>query len=129
TLNTPVTKPVTINNPGAAPLAVTGCAIGRCPDAASDNRERFTLANCPTAVINPGQSATINVTVNAIACGTQTACLLLQTDDPRRPQVAVSLTANATSPARVVVQDGVSQLKFKRVPPHAAPIANPPTKS
>jgi hypothetical protein len=128
-LNTPVTKSVTINNPGAAPLAVTGCTIGRCPNATSDTRERFTVANCPTAVINPGQSATINVTVNATACGVLNACLLLQTNDPRLPQVAVALTASATSPAKLVVQGGVTQLKFKRVPPRAAPVANPPTKS
>jgi hypothetical protein len=128
-LNTPVTKSVTVNNPGGAPLTVTGCTIGRCPDATSDTRNRFSIANCPTAKINPGESATLNVTVNATACGAQSACLLLQTDDPRRPQVAVSLTANATSPARAVVQDGVTQLKFKRVPPRAAPVANPPTKS
>ncbi|MEN3334065.1 MAG: large repetitive protein, partial [Blastocatellia bacterium] len=128
-LNTPVTKPVTINNPGAAPLVVTGCTLGRCPGATSDNRERFTVANCPTAVINPGQSVTINVTVNATACGVLHACLLLQTDDPRRLQVAVPLTASATSPAKLVVQGGVTQLKFKRVPPRVAPVANPPTKS
>jgi len=129
TLNTPVTKPVTINNPGAAPLTVTGCAIGRCPDATSDTRDRFTIAGCPTAVINPGQSVTVNVTVNATACGALSACLLLQTDDPRRPQVAVSLTASAASPAHAVVQGGVTQLKFKRVPPRGAPVANPPTKT
>jgi hypothetical protein len=128
-LNTPVTKSVTINNPGAAPLAVTGCTIGRCPDATSDTRERFTVANCPTATIDPGQSATINVTVNATACGALNACLLLQTNDPRRPQVAVPLTASAATPAKLVVQGGVTQLKFKRVPPRAAPVANPPTKS
>jgi hypothetical protein len=129
TPNTPVTKPVTINNPGSAPLKVTGCTIGRCPGATSDNRERFAVANCPTAVINPGQSATINVTVNATACGALTACLLLQTDDPRQPQVAVQLTANATSPAKAVIQDGITQLKFKRQPPRGAPSANPPTKT
>jgi hypothetical protein len=127
--NTPLTKTVTINNPGGAPLKVTGCTIGRCPDATSDNRERFAVANCPTAVINPGQSATVNVTVNATACGALTACLLLQTDDPRRPQVAVQLTANATSPAKAVIQDGVTQLKFKRQPARAAAVANPPTKT
>jgi Abnormal spindle-like microcephaly-assoc'd, ASPM-SPD-2-Hydin len=129
TLNTPVTKPVTINNPGAAPLAVTGCAVGRCPDATSDTRARFSIAGCPTAVINPGQSVTINVTVNATACGALAACLLLETDDPRRPQVAVPLTASATTPASLVVQGGVTQLKFKRVPPRGAPVASPPTKS
>ncbi|MFL6216137.1 MAG: choice-of-anchor D domain-containing protein [Blastocatellia bacterium] len=129
TLNTPLTKTVTINNPGGAPLKVTGCTIGRCPDATSDNRERFAVANCPTAVINPGQSTTVNVTVNATACGTLTACLLLQTDDPRRPQVAVQLTANATSPAKAVVQDGVTQLKFKRQAARGAAVANPPTRT
>ena len=129
TLNTPATKSVTINNPGGAPLLVTGCSIGRCPDATRDTRDRFTVAGCPTAVINPGQSATVNVTVNATACGAQNACLLLQTDDPRRPQVAVSLTANATSPGKLVVQGGVTQLKFKRQPPRPAPVANPQTKS
>jgi hypothetical protein len=108
---------------------VTGCAIGRCPDAASDTRDRFTVANCPTAIINPGQSATLNVTVNAAACGVLSACLLLETDDPRRPQVAVALTASASSPANAVVQGGVTQLKFKRQPPRGAPVANPLTKS
>jgi hypothetical protein len=129
TLNTPTTKPVTINNPGSAPLKVTGCTIGRCPNASSDNRERFAVANCPTAVINPGESATVNVTVNATACGALTACLLLQTDDPRRPQVAVELTANATSPAKAVIQDGVTQLKFKRQPARGSANPNPPTKT
>jgi Abnormal spindle-like microcephaly-assoc'd, ASPM-SPD-2-Hydin len=129
TLNTPVTKTVTINNPGNAPLTVGGCSIGRCPDATSDNRDRFTVANCPTTKIDPGQSATVNVMVNATACGALTACLILQTDDPRRPQVAVTLTANATSPARAVVQDGVTQLKFKRKPASGAAVANPQTKS
>lgn len=128
-LNTATTRPVTIDNPGAAPLTVSGCTIGRCADATTDNRDRFSVTNCPTTKINPGQSATINVTVNATACGPLAACLLLQTDDPRRPQVAVPLTANGTSPARAVVADGVTQLKFKRQPPRGAPVANPLTKS
>ena len=55
--------------------------------------------------------------------------MLLQTDDPRRPQVAVPLTANGTSPARAVVQEGITQLKFKRQPARGAPVANPLTKS
>lgn len=129
TLNTPATKSVTINNTGGAPLTVTGCAIGRCPGATGDNRDRFTVTGCPTAKINPDQTVTINVTVNATACGAQTACLLLQTDDPRQPQVAVQLTANATSPGKLVVQDAVTQLKFKRKPPKGAPVASPQTKS
>lgn len=129
TLNTATTKPVTVNNPGNAPLTVSNCTIGRCADASSDNRDRFAIANCPTTKINPGQSTTINVTVNATVCGQLAACLILQTDDPRRPQVSVPLTANGTSPARAVVQEGITQLKFKRQPARGAPIANPLTKS
>ena len=128
-LNTQATKPVTITNQGAAPLTVGGCTLGRCADASGDNRDRFTVADCPATKINPGQSATLNVTVNATACGPLAACLLLQTDDPRRPQVAVALMANGTSPARAVVQDGVTQLKFKRKPAGGAPVASPQTKS
>ena len=126
-LGTPVTMSATVNNTGTAPLTVTGCSIGRCPGANSDSRNLFTVTNCPTTKTNPGQSATINVTFNPTACGAQQACLLLQTDDPKNPQIAIQLTGNGTSPAKAVVQGGVTQLKFKRVPPRPSPRPNPQT--
>jgi len=124
-LGTPTSKTLDVTNDGTAPLTINNCAIGRCPGATSDNKDRFTISGCPTAPINPGETITITVTFNGADCGTASACLLLQTNDPFRPVVAITLTANGTAPAHGVIQGGITSIKFKRTSPRGAPRANP----
>ena len=126
-LNAPKTSPVTITNTGTAPLSVKGCSIGSCPGANSDNRDRFALAGCPTAPINPGQAATLNVTFTPNACGVARACLTLQTDDPERQQIVIELTGTGVAGASAVVQGGVTVLTFKKVGARGTPSNNPQT--
>jgi hypothetical protein len=127
TIGSPKTIPVTINNTGNAPLSVKGCSIGACPGTDSTNPERFTINDCPTGPINPGQTVTVNVTFNPNACGNASACLFLQTDDPKLQQVVIPLTGTGTSPASAVIQGGVTTLTFKRVAARGTPRGNPQT--
>jgi hypothetical protein len=127
TIGSPKTTPVTINNTGSAPLSIKDCSIGRCPETGSSNSERFTISGCSTGPINPGQTVTVNVTFTPNACGAASACLSLQTDDPRLQQVVIPLTGTGTSPASAVIQGGVTTLTFKRVAARGAPRGNPQT--
>lgn len=126
-LNTPKTSPVTITNTGNAPLSVKGCSIGACPNSETATSDRFALTGCPTAPINPGQTVTLNVTFTPNACGRVSACLLLQTDDPERQQIAIELIGTGISDPRAIIQGGVSVLKFKKVGARGTPRNNPET--
>ena len=122
------TVPVTITNTGSAPLSVKDCAIGAC-SAPGNITNGFTISDCPTAQINPGQTTTINVTFTPTACGDTSICLSLQTNDPKNPQVTVVLTGTGVSTANAVIQGGVSTLTFKRVAARGTPRSNPETQT
>lgn len=122
------TVPVTITNAGSAPLSVTGCTIASCV-APPSSTTAFTIDDCPTAPINPGQTVTINVTFTPITCGETNACLSLETNDPKNPQITVTLTGNGVSTANAVIQGDVNTLTFKRVAARGTPRGNPETQT
>src|SRR5262249_4102445 len=128
-LNTAQTKDVTITNTGKAPLTVTGCAIVLCAPRDADNRSRFSINNCPTGRINPGQSVTLNVIFTPNSCGQARACLQLLTDDPLHQQILIELTGTGAGGARAVVQDNVTMIKFKKQGARGAPRSNPPAQT
>jgi hypothetical protein len=128
-LNAPTTRMVEVMNTGTAPLSFDGCVIRRCSDTDPDQSARFTLSGCPTGPIDPGETATINVTVNPNACGAVRACLILATNDPFEPEITIELTGNATAPASAVIQGNVTELRFKRVRARGTPRGNPETQT
>ncbi|MBI3649651.1 MAG: choice-of-anchor D domain-containing protein [Acidobacteria bacterium] len=118
TLNAASTpRPVQITNTGNAPLVITGCTLVRCAAADADNTARFTITGCPTAPINPGEAATINVTLTPNACGAVKACLALATNDPARPTIPSELNGNgnAVGQGRLTLEGGGSALDFGTV--------------
>ena len=125
-LNTSKTVPITITNTGSAPLSVTGCAVGACSSPANITNG-FTVGDCPAAPINPGQTATINVTFTPTVCGDASICLSLQTNDPKNPQITIVLTGTGVSTANAVIQGGVNTLTFRRVAARGTPRSNPQT--
>ncbi len=127
-IGTSKTVPVTITNTGSAPLSVKDCTIGAC-SAPVNITNGFTIGNCPTAPINPGQTVTINVTFTPTTCGETVICLSLQTNDPKNPQVTVVLTGTGVSTANAVIQGGVTTLTFKRVAARGTPRSNPETQT
>jgi hypothetical protein len=110
-------QPVQIVNTGNAPLYVAGCALAKCNSADRDDTARFTISNCPTSPINPGERATINVTFTPNACGPARACLVLQTNDPYIPQPSSQLTGNGIGfpQAKITIEGGGTALKFEAI--------------
>jgi hypothetical protein len=123
--NPPPVRPVVITNTGTAPLIVTNCSIIKCNSEDRDDTSRFTITGCPTTPINPGESVTVNVTINPTVCGDLRACLSLTTNNPKQPTILVPITATVItigSPAAVVtLQGGASQLEFGPVTPRGKP--------
>jgi hypothetical protein len=118
TLNVASTpRPVQITNTGNAPLVVTGCTLVRCSANDADQTARFAITGCPTAPINPGESATVNVVLTPNACGAVKACLALATNDPARPTITSELmgNGNAVGQGRLTLEGGGSQLDFGTV--------------
>ncbi|MGA9771930.1 MAG: hypothetical protein WBV94_23060 [Blastocatellia bacterium] len=127
-LNVPKTVTVTITNTGSAPLSVKGCAIGACP-VTPNSPEVFKVSSCPTGPVNPGQTATVDVTFTPTVCGVANSCLFLQTDDPKNPQITIALTGSGVSSGGVAIQGGVNTLTFKRVAARGTPRSNPETQT
>ena len=120
------TVPITITNIGTAPLSVKDCEIGTCILTPSVPSE-FKVSSCPTDQINPGQSATVNVTFTPTLCGVSDTCLFLRTNDPKNLLISIVLTGSGASTAGAVVQGGVNTLTFKRVAARGTPRSNPQT--
>lgn len=118
TINTTSTpRPVTITNTGNAPLVISACTLVRCTANDADNLARFAITGCPTAPINPGETATVNVTVTPNACGTLKACLALATNDPARARIISELNGNgnAVGQGKLTLEGGGSILDFGTV--------------
>jgi hypothetical protein len=118
TLNTASTpRPIVITNTGNAPLVVTSCTLVRCVAADPDQTARFNITGCPTAPINPGESATVNVVLTPNACGAVKACLALSTNDPARPTITSELNGNgnAVGQGRLTLEGGGTVLDFGTV--------------
>ncbi|HXU36122.1 MAG TPA: choice-of-anchor D domain-containing protein [Blastocatellia bacterium] len=109
-------QPVQIVNTGNAPLRVTSCAIAKC-NGLGDDTFPFTVTNCPTAPINPGERATINVTFTPNACGPAADCLVLQTNDPYNPQPVSQLAGNGIGfpQAKITIEGGGTALEFEAI--------------
>lgn len=115
--STPATRQVQITNTGNAPLTVSACAIVRCGETGPNDAARFTVSGCPTAPLNPGEQATITITLLTNICGPARACLNIGSDDPRAPLITVEITGNVigAAQARVTLEGGGSALDFGRL--------------
>jgi hypothetical protein len=115
--STPPTRQIQITNTGNAPLIVSSCALTRCGETDRDDTARFTISGCPSAPLNPGEVATITITLRTNICGPARVCLNLRSNDPRAPITRIEITGNVIGApqARVTLEGGGSALDFGEV--------------
>ncbi|MFZ2950106.1 MAG: choice-of-anchor D domain-containing protein [Desulfuromonadaceae bacterium] len=97
TIGVPTTLPVTISNTGAAPLNVTGIALG------AGTSTEFSWAPPAPFTVAAGASTTLNVTFTPISVGSKTGSIVISSNDPATPTVAVSVSGTgAAAPAPII---------------------------
>ncbi len=121
--STPTTRQIQITNTGNAPLTISACMLARCVQTDPNDAARFTITGCPTAPLNPGEQATITVTLLTTICGPARICLNITSDDPRAPVITVEITGNVIGApmARLTLEGGGSALDFGRLTATAKP--------
>lgn len=102
---------VTLSSTGTSSLELAAVALA--PDASRD----LAIAPFPTDLrLAPGDSATVEVTYDPKDDGPDSGALLIQSDDPERPLVAVPLTGTGIPPPRPRIGVSPSTLSFGEVP-------------
>lgn len=121
--STAPTRQVQITNIGNAPLTISACMLARCVETGPNDAARFMITGCPTAPLNPGQQATITITLLTNICGPARICLNIRSNDPRASAITVEITGNVIGApqARVTLEGGGSSLDFGRLTATAKP--------
>ncbi|MBI4467706.1 MAG: choice-of-anchor D domain-containing protein, partial [Acidobacteria bacterium] len=89
-----VPKPVSLRNDGHVNITVSSIQL------AGSQIGQFVLSGLPSLpmMLSPGQSFTVNVAFKPTTVGSKTGSLLIASNDPTEPTVAVSLTGIGVAP-------------------------------
>lgn len=93
-----VAQAVTLRNTGGAAVSISSALILDDPSVAGDHASQFEQVNWPgvPAMLAPGQTLTLNVSLRAATTGVKAAVLRLQTSDAATPTIEVALRGIGT---------------------------------